>query len=40
MLNARETLRDGMGGIYEFGESGMDITRFDLRSVCVQSTVG
>ncbi|KAJ7841924.1 hypothetical protein B0H14DRAFT_3869051 [Mycena olivaceomarginata] len=31
-LNARETLRDGMGGIYELGESGVDVTHFDLRS--------
>ncbi|KAJ7814787.1 hypothetical protein B0H14DRAFT_2849650, partial [Mycena olivaceomarginata] len=32
-LNARETLRDGMGGTFELGESGVDVTHFDLRSV-------
>ncbi|KAJ7831448.1 hypothetical protein B0H14DRAFT_2592632 [Mycena olivaceomarginata] len=30
-LNARQALRDGMHGIYEFGESDADVDRFNLR---------
>ncbi|KAJ7306140.1 hypothetical protein DFH08DRAFT_902237 [Mycena albidolilacea] len=31
-LNARETLRDSMGDTFEFGESGVDVTRFHVHS--------